>query len=141
MYALIVTLCILADNYQHSGETVPLSLVSMPNLKHWYPPSHIIQCHKPMSTMWAYTSMKTSNFKSVYLNQFHTLSHKRINKYVLSKGQCSIIKTKSNFFGVQCINYMKSNLPCFQNFKWHTDLLSFKMIKYKDSAWSVFKLT
>jgi len=136
-----VTLCILADKYQHSGETVPLSLVSKPSLKHWYPPSQITQCHKPMSTIWAFTTMKTSNFKSVYLNQFHIFSSKIINKYVLSKGQCSIIKTKSSFFGVQCINHMKSNLLCFQNFKWQADLLNFKMIQYKDQTWSMFKLT
>lgn len=136
-----MTLCILADKYQHSGGSASIISVNAKSETLVPPPSHITQCHKSMSTIWAFTTMKTSNFKSVYLNQFHILSSKRINKYLLSKGQCSIIKTKSNFFGVQCINYMKSNLPCFQNFKWHTDLLSLKMTKYEDPTWSVFKLT
>lgn len=42
MYALIVTMCTLSDKYQYSGETVPLTLVSKPTLKHWYTPSHTI---------------------------------------------------------------------------------------------------
>ena len=59
MYALIVTMCTLSDKYQYSGETVPLTLVSKPTLKHWYPPSHTIASQTCASNISVKANSKT----------------------------------------------------------------------------------